>query len=109
MYDCMAFRSAVQDVSIVELSSSYGTARMRTQCIVCHWCVCLQVANIDYDTHLGRIAVGRVVNGTIKKGQQVSICSTLEPGTRTAKVGADSSTTEQQLGQLGACCRYIVL
>jgi predicted membrane GTPase involved in stress response len=30
------------------------------------------VANIDYDVHLGRIAIGRVVNGTIKKAQQVS-------------------------------------
>jgi GTP-binding protein len=46
----------------------------------------LQVANIDYDTHLGRISVGRVLNGSIKKGQQVAICSSLEPGTRTAKI-----------------------
>lgn len=46
----------------------------------------IMTANIDYDVHLGRIAVGRVVNGTIKRGQQVSICSSLEPGTRTAKV-----------------------
>ncbi|KAJ9515413.1 hypothetical protein QJQ45_016409 [Haematococcus lacustris] len=46
----------------------------------------LLVANIDYDVHMGRIAVGRVYNGTIKKGQQVVICSSLEPGvTRTAK------------------------
>jgi predicted membrane GTPase involved in stress response len=30
------------------------------------------VANIDYDVHLGRIAIGRVVNGTVKKSQQVS-------------------------------------
>ncbi len=50
-------------------------------------CVCVpQVANIDYDVHLGRIAVGRVVNGSIKKGQQVSICSSLEPGQRYAKI-----------------------
>ncbi len=40
----------------------------------------MMVANIDYDTHLGRIAVGRVVNGTIKKGQQIAICNSLLPG-----------------------------
>jgi hypothetical protein len=28
-------------------------------------------ANIDYDEHKGRIAIGRVYNGTIKRGQQV--------------------------------------
>lgn len=38
------------------------------------------VANIDYDTHLGRIAVGRVVNGTVRKGQAVAVASSLEPG-----------------------------
>mmetsp|Transcript_3232 Transcript_3232/g.7093 ORF Transcript_3232/g.7093 Transcript_3232/m.7093 type:complete len:688 (-) Transcript_3232:619-2682(-) len=38
------------------------------------------VANIDYDTHLGRIAIGRVVNGTIRKGQAIAVCSSLEPG-----------------------------
>jgi hypothetical protein len=37
-------------------------------------------ANIDYDEHKGRIAIGRVVAGTVKKGQQVSLCSSLEPG-----------------------------
>ena len=40
----------------------------------------MMTANIDYDNHLGRIAIGRVVSGTIKKGQSVSICSSLEPG-----------------------------
>jgi len=45
------------------------------------------VANIDYDTHLGRIGVGRVIAGTIRKGQQVSVCSSLEPGkVRTQKI-----------------------
>jgi GTP-binding protein len=44
-------------------------------------------ANIDYDEHKGRIAIGRIYNGSIKRGQQVSICSSLEPGkSRTAKV-----------------------
>ncbi len=47
----------------------------------------MMAANIDYDVHLGRIAIGRVVSGSIKKGQAVSICSSLEPGvTRRAKI-----------------------
>lgn len=29
------------------------------------------VTNIDYDEHKGRIAIGRVTGGTIKKAQQV--------------------------------------
>eukprot|EP00983_Pelagomonas_calceolata_P039816 1137345-Pelagomonas_calceolata.AAC.6 len=33
---------------------------------------CAQVASVEYDNFLGRIAVGRVMNGTIKKGQQVN-------------------------------------
>jgi hypothetical protein len=31
-------------------------------------------ANIDYDDFKGRVAIGRVTNGTVKKGQTVSIC-----------------------------------
>jgi len=40
----------------------------------------LLVTNIDYDEHKGRIAIGRVTAGTIKKAQPVSICSSLMPG-----------------------------
>lgn len=40
----------------------------------------LLCANIDYDEHKGRIAIGRVSSGTIKRGQTISICSSLEPG-----------------------------
>jgi GTP-binding protein len=29
------------------------------------------VTNIDYDEHKGRIAIGRVTSGTLKKAQQV--------------------------------------
>ena len=48
----------------------------------------MMCANIDYDTHKGRIAIGRVVNGTIRVGQPIVICSSLEPGVaRPAKVG----------------------
>lgn len=39
----------------------------------------LLATNIDYDEHKGRIAIGRVSAGTIKKGQQVSICTSLDP------------------------------
>jgi len=44
--------------------------------------------NIDYDEHKGRIAIGRVVSGTIKRGQSVIITSSLEPEAkpRTAKI-----------------------
>jgi GTP-binding protein len=38
------------------------------------------VTNIDYDEHKGRIAIGRVTGGTIKKAQQVALCSSLVPG-----------------------------
>lgn len=37
-------------------------------------------ANIDYDEHKGRIAIGRVLNGTIRRAQPVSVVSSLEPG-----------------------------
>ncbi|MCC6368959.1 MAG: translational GTPase TypA [Bryobacterales bacterium] len=34
----------------------------------------LQVANLDYSEYLGRLAIGRVVNGTLRLGDEVSIC-----------------------------------
>jgi GTP-binding protein len=40
----------------------------------------LLAANIDYDEHKGRIAIGRVTAGTISKGQPIQICTSLEPG-----------------------------
>jgi GTP-binding protein len=33
-----------------------------------------QVANLDYSDYLGRIAIGRVFNGTLRNGDEVSIC-----------------------------------
>jgi len=33
-----------------------------------------QVANLDYSDYLGRIAIGRVFNGTLKQGDEVSVC-----------------------------------
>ena len=38
------------------------------------------VANIDYDEHKGRIAIGRVTSGTVRRGQAVTLVSSLEPG-----------------------------
>ncbi len=32
------------------------------------------VASLDYDNYLGRLAIGRIVNGAIKPGQTVSVC-----------------------------------
>jgi GTP-binding protein len=34
----------------------------------------LQVANLDYSEYLGRLAIGRVVSGTLHLGDEVSIC-----------------------------------
>jgi len=34
----------------------------------------MQVSNLDYSEYLGRLAIGRVVNGTLKFGDEVSIC-----------------------------------
>jgi GTP-binding protein len=33
-----------------------------------------QVANLDYSDYLGRIAIGRVFNGTVRFGEEVGIC-----------------------------------
>jgi GTP-binding protein len=34
----------------------------------------LLVASLDYDNYLGRLIIGRVVNGVIKGGEQVAVC-----------------------------------
>lgn len=34
----------------------------------------LQVGNLDYSDYLGRLAIGRVTNGTLRHGDEVSIC-----------------------------------
>ena len=44
------------------------------------------VSNIDYDNYIGRIAIGRVVRGTIRQAQPITICSTTDPDTRNSKV-----------------------
>ncbi len=34
----------------------------------------LLVASLDYDNYLGRLAIGRVVNGVVRAGQDVAVC-----------------------------------
>ncbi|MBS1827547.1 MAG: translational GTPase TypA [Acidobacteria bacterium] len=34
----------------------------------------MQVANLDYSDYLGRLAIGRVINGTLRLGDEVSVC-----------------------------------
>ena len=34
----------------------------------------LLVTNLDYDDYVGRLAIGRVFNGTLSKGQEVALC-----------------------------------
>jgi len=45
----------------------------------------LQVSALDYNSYVGVIGIGRVVRGTIKKNQQVTV-ATPDGGTRKAKV-----------------------
>lgn len=34
----------------------------------------LQVSSLDYDEYIGRLGIGRVVQGTIRQGEQIAIC-----------------------------------
>lgn len=43
-------------------------------------------SNIDYDEYVGRIGIGRVERGTVKAGQNISIC-TEDREARNAKIG----------------------
>ena len=64
------------DAILVEVPEPGGDAAAPLQ---------LLVASLDYDNYLGRLLIGRVVNGTIRTGQQVSICK-LDGTVKTAKV-----------------------
>ncbi len=43
----------------------------------------LLVTNLDWDDYTGRLVIGRVMNGTLSKGQEVTVChadGSIEPG-----------------------------
>jgi GTP-binding protein len=46
----------------------------------------MQVATIAYDDFIGRIAIGRILKGTIKKGDQLSCLGLSDDGPRKARV-----------------------
>ena len=46
----------------------------------------LLVSNIDADPYIGRIAVGRIERGTIKKGQTVTVCTYGDDATKNANI-----------------------
>ena len=41
----------------------------------CSYWLYLQITNLDYDEHKGRIAIGRVHAGRMKKGMEVKVCA----------------------------------
>ncbi|NLC52941.1 MAG: translational GTPase TypA [Firmicutes bacterium] len=47
----------------------------------------LQIVSLDYDDYVGKIAIGRITNGTIERGEPITICT---PGgtERAGKVGS---------------------
>jgi GTP-binding protein len=64
------------DAILVEVPEPGGDAEAPLQ---------LLVASLDYDNYLGRLIIGRIVNGTVRPGQTVSICK-LDGSFKTAKV-----------------------
>ena len=34
----------------------------------------LQISSLDYDDYVGRLGIGRIVRGTIRQGEQISVC-----------------------------------
>jgi GTP-binding protein len=53
------------DAILVEVPEPGGDAAAPLQILV---------ASLDYDNYLGRLVIGRIVNGTVVPGQQVSVC-----------------------------------
>ncbi len=45
----------------------------------------MQVANLDYSEYLGRLAIGRVFQGTLKRNEQVAVCK-LDGSVHTTKI-----------------------
>ncbi|MDD2534238.1 MAG: translational GTPase TypA [Eubacteriales bacterium] len=46
----------------------------------------LLISNLDYDSYIGRIAIGRIVRGSINQNQQVTVCTYNDSATRNARV-----------------------
>jgi GTP-binding protein len=62
------------------------------------------VSNIDYDNYIGRIAIGRIERGTIRMGQQATVCGETGPGvrnTRVAKLLRFSGLSRQEVQSAG--------
>ena len=46
----------------------------------------LLVSNIDADPYIGRIAIGRIMRGSVKQGEAVTVCKYGEDGKRSARI-----------------------
>lgn len=46
----------------------------------------LLVSNIDADPYIGRIAIGRIMRGSVKQGEAVTVCKYGEEGKRSARI-----------------------
>ena len=46
----------------------------------------LLVSNIDSDNYIGRLAIGRIVRGSITQAQNITVCNTNDDATRNARV-----------------------
>ncbi len=44
------------------------------------------VSNIDSDNYIGRLAIGRVVRGTVSQAQNITVCSMRDESTRNARI-----------------------
>ncbi len=69
--------SALLDTIIEEIPAPVGDENDGLQTIVC---------NIDYDDYVGRIGVGRIIRGSVKDAQTVTVCRT-DGTTYNAKIG----------------------
>ncbi len=69
--------SALLDTIISEVPAPVGDSSGGLQTIIC---------NIDYDEYVGRIGVGRIIRGSIKDAQSVTVCHT-DGKTSPAKIG----------------------
>ena len=69
--------SALLDVIVSEVPSPEGDLDGGLQTIIC---------NVDYDEYVGRIGVGRIVRGSVKDGETVTVCHT-DGSNSIAKIG----------------------